>query len=374
VPVYDAVVIGLGPAGSASLRRLQELGVKSIGIERKKEPENPVVCEEYLPFKEDIVFITKKPSVKKAYEYIEKAQKLNIFSGIEMRFKGGKKFFLKIRGFTVDRKEMVKGMLEGAEYYTSNMVTKITKVGSEYVVKTNKGLEFTAKNIVVADGYPSTSRRLLGTRNEIEPINVAVGLNVKMETPSLNNDIVYMYSSPHTEGGYAWIIPFKDEISNVGIGIRFNYIKSGVNIVQRFNEFLKEDPWNIFSHSKILERPKSRWIPVSGFYGEPVLDRVFFVGDALGAVNPINGGGIFTSMALGILAADAIWLENPKIYEERSWSEVGSILKIGKAYRKVVDFVYENWSVGSLLLRLVPQKLMEKIIKGEKTFIYSLFR
>jgi len=152
VPVYDAVVIGLGPAGSASLRRLQELGVKSIGIERKKEPENPVVCGEYLPFKEDIVFITKKPSVKKAYEYIEKAQKLNIFSGIEMRFKGGKKFFLKIRGFTVDRKEMVKGMLEGAEYYTSNMVTKITKVGSEYVVKTNKGLEITAKNIVVADG------------------------------------------------------------------------------------------------------------------------------------------------------------------------------------------------------------------------------
>lgn len=374
MPVYDAVVIGLGPAGSASLRRLQELGVKSMGIERKREPETPVVCGEYLPFKEDIAFIAKNPSIKKAYEYIEEAGKLSVLSGIKLRFKGGKSFLLRIRGFTVDRKKMVERMLEGTEYYTSNMATKIAKIGDEYVVKTNRGLEITAKYVVVADGYPSTSRMLLGVRQEIEPTEVAVGLNAKMEIPSLDNRVVYMYSSPHTEGGYAWIIPYKDKISNVGIGIRFNYIKSGVNIIRRFDEFLNEDPWNVFSDSKPLENPKSRWIPVSGFYGDPVLDKVFFVGDALGAVNPINGGGIFTSMALGILAAEAIWLENPKIYEERSWSEIGDILKIGKAYRKVVDFIYEHWSIGSALLRLVSQKLMERIIKGEKTLIYELIR
>ena len=374
VKTLDAVVIGLGPSGSAALRRLHELGVEAVGLERKVAPENPVVCGEYLPDKDEVRFISKKPSVKKAYEYIEMAKKQNSLSTIEILFKGGKRFLLKIQGFTVDRRELVTKMIEGLEYYAANTVVGIKRIGNEYIVRTNKGIELKAKNIVAADGYPSLTRRILGSEHLLKPKDVALGLNARIALQDVDNSKVYMYASPRTEGGYAWIIPFRGNVANVGIGIRYNYIKSGVNITQRFNQFLAEDPWGVFSGSRLLEKPKSRWIPVSGFYGEPVNEHVYYVGDSLGAVNPINGGGIFTAMALGILAAEAIWLENPKIYVERSWNEIGEILRIGREYRKIVDFLYDHWRLVKPLTLLVPSSLMKKILKGEKTLLYDFLR
>jgi digeranylgeranylglycerophospholipid reductase len=89
-------------------------------------------------------------------------------------------------------------------------------------------------------------------------------------------------------------------------------------------------------------------------------------------VNPINGGGIFTAMALGILAAESLWLENPSIYVERSWSEVGKALAIGRKYRVLVDFLYNNWSLAPVLTGMIPGQLMTKILKGEETPIEKI--
>ncbi|ABL77524.1 NAD(P)/FAD-dependent oxidoreductase [Thermofilum pendens] len=369
---YEAVVIGLGPAGAAALKRLQELGIKAVGIERKKAPEEPAVCGEFLPEPSAIEFISRFPSVRKAYEYIGLARRTNAIRRIILSFAGGKTYNLEIPGFTVSRKEMVSKLIEGSDYVTGSDVVGIRRVGDAYLVKTRRGKEFSASYVIAADGFPSATRRLLGLPAGLQPEDYAVGVNLKMETPSMPRDTIFMYASSFTQGGYAWIIPVGDGLSNVGIGLRFNYVKKGANPLKALTSFVELERRGFLDSSRQLEEPRSRMIPVSGFYSEPSTGKVLFAGDSLGAVNPINGGGIFTAMALGILAAESVWLGNPGIYDERSWREIGQVLSIGRAYRVLVDFLYEHFDHVAVLTALFPRFLLEKILKGEKTPIKGI--
>lgn len=370
---YKVVVVGLGPAGAAALKRLSELGVCAVGFDRKRQPERPAVCGEFLPEPEAISFITRKPSVAKAFSYVAMARRRNSMSRVVLEFWGGRTYVLPIPGFTVSRAELVGKLAEGGEYYTGEDVVSVKRVGSEYVVRTRKGREVSADYIIACDGYPSTVRKLLGREVLLPDIDVAVAANAKFHTPEMPKNVVYMLASPETPGGYAWVIPFEDDVSNVGVGVRLSSLrKSGNNLERFFSRFVSFNSHGYLSNAKQIEEMRARWVPVSGFYAEPALDKVLFAGDSLGAVNPINGGGIFPAMALGILAAEAVWLEAPATYCERAWSEIGSVLQIGKEYRKLVDALYANWSIVVKLSYLIPTSLMTKVLKGEKSALYRV--
>jgi len=368
------VVVGLGPAGAAALRRLNELSVPSVGIERKASPEDPPVCGEFLPEPDAVRFISSKPSVSKAFSYISLARRRNTISAVRLEFEGGKGFTLRIPGFTVSRTELVHKLIEGSEYYLGEDVIRLRRVGSEYLVRTRRGREITARYVIACDGYPSTVRSLLGESSLLPPDDVAPAVNAKVEAPNMRKDLVYMYASSETAGGYAWIIPFEEDVSNVGVGLRLSYVKAGLNLVKVLERFIERNPYGYLTGYTIVEPPRGRWVPVAGFYAKAEKDGVMFAGDSLGAVNPINGGGIFPAMALGILAAEAAWLESPHAYPVRAWSEVGAILEIGRVYRKLVDFLYRNWNFAVKLSYLFPEGLLTRVIKGEKTALYHLLR
>jgi len=362
-------VIGLGPAGAAALRRLEELGVDAIGFEKKRGIEEPTICGEYLPEPDDIRFISSKPSVSKAYEYISAAGREKSLRGIVLEVEGSRSFRLGVRGFTVDRRRMVSRLVEGLEYRLSSPLRSLRRIGDEYIVEAG-GVEVTARYVIAADGYPSATRKMLGLPYLLPPSEVALGVNVRAEAPEAGDE-VYMLVSRETEGGYAWVIPFSGATANIGVGVRGTAL-GGFSPRRAVEWLLRRNPGGALRGARPLTGPLGRWIPVSGFYGEPSLGGVLFVGDALGAVNPVNGGGIFTAMALGVLAAEAVWLGNPELYGARAWSEVGWALEIGRRYRRVVDFLYAHWGLGSAALRLVPGGLMERVVKGEETFLASL--
>lgn len=368
---YKAVVVGLGPAGAAALKRLSELGVRAVGFDRRPQPERPAVCGEFLPEPEAISFISRKPSVAKAFSYVAMARRRNSVSRVVLEFAGGRVYNLPIPGFTISRAELVERLVGEAEHYTGEDVVSVKKVGSEYVVRTRKGREVSADYVIACDGYPSTVRKLVDREILLPENDVAVAANAKFHTPEMPKNIVYMLASPETPGGYAWIIPFEKDISNVGVGVRLSSLREGGGSLKKFfSLFVNLNVHGYLSNVKQIEEMRARWVPVSGFYAEPAMERVLFAGDSLGAVNPINGGGIFPAMALGILAAEAVWLEAPGAYSERAWSEIGSILDIGKQYRKLVDALYANWSAVVKLSYLIPTSLMVKILKGEKTGLY----
>lgn len=361
---YTAVVIGLGPAGAAALHRLHELGVDAIGFDRRHELEEPTICGEYLPDPEEVRFISSKPSVATAYRYISKARRRKELKAITLEVEGSKTFRLRVKGFTVSRKELAEKLVQGLEYSLSSPLLSLKRVGSEYIVKAGRH-EVTARYVIAADGYPSATRRLLGLPYMLPPSEAALGVNLRAETPNAGDE-VYMLATPKAWGGYAWVIPFSGHISNVGVGVRASALK-GFKPGEAVKQLFRDGARGLLRDAKPLGEPLGRWIPVSGFYGEPSIGNVLFAGDSLGAVNPINGGGIFTAMALGVLAAEAVWLGNPGLYAPRAWSEVGWALEVGRRYRRVVDFLYSHWRLGSALMRLVPTWLMEKVVKGEET-------
>ncbi len=361
---YTAVVVGLGPAGAAALRRLYELGVDAIGFDRRHRLEEPTICGEYLPEPEDISFISSKPSVARAYRYIAAVGREKTLGSIVLEVEGVRRFRLRVRGFTVSRRRLAERLVEGLEYRLSSPLQSIRRVGGEYVVRAG-GVEVAARYVIAADGYPSATRRLLGLPYMLPGSEVALGVNVRARAPEAGGD-VYMLVSRETSGGYAWVIPFSGDVANIGVGVRADSL-SGFDPRRAVEWLLERNPGGLLGGAELLGEPLGRWIPVSGFYGEPSFGGVLFAGDSLGAVNPINGGGIFSAMALGILAAETVWLGNPGLYGPRAWSEVGWVLEVGRRYRRVVDFLYDHWLLGGLMLRLVPSALMERVIKGEET-------
>ncbi len=366
---YTAVVVGLGPAGASALRRLHELGVDAVGFDRRHELEEPTICGEYLPEPGDISFIADKPSVSRAYSYIARAGREKSLGRIVLEVEGVRRFNLGVRGFTVSRKKLAGRLVEGLEYHLSSPLKSIRRVGGEYVVRAG-GVEVTARYVVAADGYPSATRRLLGLPYMLPESEVALGVNVRARAPAAGSD-VYMLVSKETSGGYAWVIPFSGDVANVGVGVRADSL-AGFNPRRAVEWLLERNPGGLLEGAELLGEPRGRWIPVSGFYGEPSRGGVLFAGDSLGAVNPVNGGGIFSAMALGILAAESVWLGNPGLYGPRAWSEVGWVLEVGRRYRRVVDFLYDHWLLGGLMLRLVPSALMERVVKGEETPLAGL--
>jgi geranylgeranyl reductase family protein len=108
-------------------------------------------------------------------------------------------------------------------------------------------------------------------------------------------------------GGYGWVFP-KGDHANLGVG---GWMSEGPSLRTRLDRLAREHGANPAS----LEAVRGHRLPMRKPGAPAARGRVLLVGDAAGLVDPLSGDGIYEAFVSAQLAADAILAGRPEEYE-----------------------------------------------------------
>jgi geranylgeranyl reductase family protein len=347
--VVDVIVIGGGPAGLSSARRLAAEGRSVLVLEEHERVGQPVHCTGLLgldAFKElDLPAQTIRTILRSA----------------RFRGAGGRIVSVDAHGVAaavVDRaafdRELARQAIDaGADVRCGHRVQRIEidadRVRVQAGESAGRQATFAGRVCILACGAQYRFNRQLGLG-----IPRAYLQTAQVEAPFAALDTVEIDLDRRTApGGFAWVVPFsldRGAAARVGLmaansaGRRFAHYAQ--TLTQRF----------ALPEARALAAPRLKILPlgpVRRTYG----DRVVAVGDAAGLAKPTTGGGIYYSLLSGNIAAevlvdrlreDRLTRESLRTYENQWRARLGPELRAGLAFRTLVAR-FDNRSVDALL-------------------------
>ncbi|GAA0952240.1 geranylgeranyl reductase family protein [Nonomuraea longicatena] len=313
----DVIVVGAGPAGSATAFYLAAAGLDVLLLEKTEFPREKVCGDGLTP-----------RAVK---------QLLNMGIDIDapgwVRNKGlrvvggGHRFELDWPrlesfpdfGLVRTRKDFDQIMAANAVEHGVRLMEGVNVTGpvlddrSGHVigVTTKDGRTFRSRVVVAADG--NSTRLALGMglhKREDRPMGVAV--RTYYRSPRHDDDYIEtwleLWDAETLLPGYGWIFPVGDGTCNVGLGL-LNTSDAFKNIdyrdlLKRWVRNMPED-WG-FGEATMTAPIRGAALPMA-FNRQPHYTRgLVLVGDSGGAINPFNGEGIAYAMETGEIAAEVI--------------------------------------------------------------------
>jgi geranylgeranyl reductase family protein len=325
--VFDAIVVGAGPAGGFTAYRLAQRGARVLLLERRAIP-RPKPCGGGL--------------TPKAYRQLDFPIDDLVCarpSGVWLRGRGVPPFALAdgrseiwmVRRPEFDRRLAERAVGAGAVLRDDEMVRSI-EVGPLTTVRTDRGT-YRARSVIAADGAESPIARQLGLRPRRDKrVVVALETEVEADDLTLNGRALVDFDVPH---GYAWVFP-KGDVFNVGIG-SFD-ASSFPTLRRRLNEFIGESGLRLRGEPRVV----GHRIPIGGV-AEPLHSgNVVLVGDAAGVADGLFAEGIAYALQSATIAAREVGalldggsadlssytrqVQRTLLRDLRAWSAIGSIV------------------------------------------------
>ena len=328
--MYDFIVVGAGPAGSQCAYKLGSLGYSVLQIEEHRSVGKPVECTGVVSRR--VTSMVKTDSI------------VNRVHGAHIYFPSGKSVHVSKNEETIiiDRERFDQDVSsaaigEGVELRMNSVFLDADLHDGSITVKYRKEgnvVEENAMALVGADGAGSTVRRNLYPNQKVRRMVSAYQVEAAVKMKDQDSVDVYL-GSAYSKGFFGWAAPAGDltRIGNAGFGMSRELF---LNI---FKKFL--DPSKLSINGGLIPiRTLDRT------YGE----RSVLVGDAGGIVKPLTGGGIYTGMLSGELAAESLNMAYEKenfsasslavyqsMWKKAIGKELSRDLKIQKLYSKITD-------------------------------------
>lgn len=291
---YKVVIIGAGPAGLCTAVNLNKRGIKDIVVVDKCSFPRYKCCAGY---------ITKK--TKEAFENI----------GIDI----DKCHYTLIDNFKILYKYKEKQRIKNKYLFTNRNIDRVELDYAFYNLAKSKNIkiiencnikknDIDEKSIVLSNGEKISYEYLVfadGTYGYGSTYQKNKKQNLAMQKifNSDREDGIEIHFGI-TKRGYGWVSTY-DGITNVGLTDLFD---KNINYNMVFTKFLKQ--LNLPTGVADL---KGAFTP----YGikKPIINNyIYFVGDAVGACDPLTLSGLRYGLKSGELCAKSICLKNNKIY------------------------------------------------------------
>ena len=344
--MYDVIISGAGPVGSACARLCAEAGLSVCVLEEHGTIGHPVQCAGLLSC----------AALKECN--VSDDSVLNTACGASVIDSNGKALTFDTKttkAYVVDRMMLDREMAEaaaaeGAVYSLKTCVTEINSV--KKVIHTASGEDISYNLLLAADGPRSVAARAL----EIPPSEFVYS-GIQAEVPwSGEPSLVELHPNAAPEF-FAWVVPLSDSRARVGL-------LGTQNVPELFAAFSKK-----FGDSNL--HSVTGTVPI-GVRQKTFGPGILLCGDAAGFPKPTSGGGVYTGVRSAVhatsTAIDACEAENYtnlflSRYENMWKEDFGRELEWGLTALKLRRTLKES-EVNDALSALNTPEVIDKI----KTF------
>ena len=391
--MYDAIIVGAGPAGSSAAIYCNKLGLNTLLLDKSIFPRDKI-CGDALSGKS--VKILEELDLLQDLDKLDGAIVNRIIFGnpnhseCELHLNKSLNKRHISHGFVIPRKIFDNYLFKKASD-VSNVVSGFNVEDliynkSQVIGVKGKSIHGEQKkyfgNIVLgADGPYSIVSRKSGLYNS-DMNYTAVGLRCYYENVEDLTDQIELHYVNETIPGYFWIFPAGNKKANIGVGLlKSRAKKKKYNLQQIMKQVINSKNFKYrFKNSNALEKPKGWNLPFGntkrGNHGNGFL----LLGDAAGLVDPFTGEGIGNAMESGKIAADIV-LKAKKLnnfsnqilseYDKVLWEYLGSELKTSTLllklahYRILLNFVIDRASRNKNIKNMISGMLANEVPKTE---------
>lgn len=318
----DAVIVGGGPAGLLTAKRIGEMGYKPHIYEMNPEIGVPNHCAGLLS----------KEGLEKLWGNPDR-------DFIQNEVKGGKIFSPsgecisiledRVRAYVVDRELLDKSLAEqaenhGAVIHKGEMVKGLSRDMDSYNGVNLESGRIETEITIDAEG----PNRLLLRKAGLIGKNCGLlgGVNIEVSGLNIESEMVEVwFNNELAPGFFTWVIPLSQSRARCGLARRGG---KQLIMLKKFISRRFEDPK--------IHRIRGGMVVVSGPISRTYYDGLLIVGDAAGQVKPTTGGGVILggecASIAGEVAAEAIDTGDTSASflakYEKSWKE-----KLDKQFR-----------------------------------------
>jgi geranylgeranyl reductase family protein len=360
--IYDAIVVGAGPAGAILAYLLGKSGLRVLLLEKANLPRYKT-CGGGLTYKA----IRNLPFDVRSTVEVEAAGGIVAFHGQQWsRTEVEQPFAWLVMRDRFDHFLVQQAVNAGVEVLDGVQVIGVAEEPHCILVRTTRGT-FRASLLAGADGVNSIIASLAGLLLHRQ---VGLALEAEVSVPVVaietqGNFATFDFGAlPH---GYGWIFPKSDHLS---VGIFRAYPGKGVGMKDTLSRFITSQP--VLQEGKMLSL-RGQLIPLGGLFSPLHKGRILLLGDAANLADPWLGEGIYYAIRSARIAAEEIIrflkgnLSDLSSYTNRINLEIVSQLNQA---RLLARFIYQFPRLGSQLTSKsqLMQQIIFSIIRGDITF------
>jgi geranylgeranyl reductase family protein len=365
--VFDVVIVGAGPSGSACAYWLARAGWSVCLIEKKNFPREKTCGDGLTPRSvHQLAQMGLEPAVAAHGHRYHGLRAFGFGATLEMNWPEHPVF--PNYGYTITRFNLDGLVAQRAEGLGATLLNGVEAVallepteavdtglrGASGVVVVEKASgatgEIRGRYLVVGDGQNSRLGRDLGTqRNRSWPMGMALRgyyTSERHDEPWIDSHLDIRDPKGDVVPGYGWIFPLGDGRVNVGVGLlSTGGAWKGVNTTKLQEYFVAQtaDAWGLNDESCCGPATGGR-LPMGLALGPRCGANTLTIGDAAGTVNPFNGEGIAYGYETGRLAAgvvgEALLANDPgalALYDERLDQAYGDYFKVARAFVRIIS-------------------------------------
>jgi geranylgeranyl reductase family protein len=364
--VWDAAIIGAGPAGSTAALNLAKRGHAVLLIDKDRFPRDKVCGDGLIA---DAIGALKRAGL---YEEVlrlgYRTNKGTVYSPSRIRFDVEGEY-LTLKRYLLDDLIKRKAEESGAVFLQS----KITGVEPQtdharITTAAGDGEPIVARVVMLATGASVELAEQLGLVTESRASAVALRCYVRSRVEI--DRLIISYDRAITPG-YAWIFPLGAGEYNVGCGIIYAEKKKRVNLRETFRLFETNFPEaiDLFKRADAVTPLRGARLRC-GMRGTAALGRgnVLVIGEAIGATFPFTGEGIGKAMETGELAAEVAGralgeadFSHLREFPERLERELKPKFL---GYQIAEDWLSRPWLNDLVARRIRKSRFLQELVQG----------
>ena len=308
--VFDIVIAGSGPAGSACALALKNSGLKVAMVDRSTFPRDKI-CGDAIGGRVKKVLREINPELLAELEgYPSK----NRSSGWKLFAPNGKTIEVNFvnPGYVSRRLDFDTWLFsktagqDNLEMICAEIVDINTDSGS--VQLTLHGDKKIRTSLVIGcDGAHSVvAKKLAGFKVDLRHYSGAVRAYYKNIEGTSGSEMLEIHLVNGFLPGYFWIFPLNDSLSNVGFGMLSTDIKERrIDLKLSLKQIIQSSPSlsSRFANAEPVDDIKGFGLPLGGKQRPISGDHFMLCGDAASLIDPLTGEGIGNAMLSGLYAA-----------------------------------------------------------------------